>query len=366
MVQMDRKYTETIIRKYDLNVEAEQKAKTAAVTKIWWIPYHKRPDHPTPYHRNSPLPTPIPGPDDIHPQASAFMPTLSGEVTNERKRKRQPCECEVCRRPKSHRSVKTQTYESTLSPGWHAGEDTIRAPTGRGPKRNLRKTGRAIPDTETPTHTYRDPIPPHAVQPSAQPPDQTVAQPINTGSYTLNVGPSQIFYDFYTTQHTTRGKIIHTYGFPDFRAATREGMIHMIISTERTVRTIMASPRFQNIQSAFAINRAMHLQGAAVTVHCNRLLLMTIDQDRTIKYSYFYALGSKVSINDQILTVSEFWRFLEAKHPPPKTMIRVDANRQGHLLPQSTQMCWTLACYSHKTTSSSLKTSIWTISADLK
>ena len=53
---------------------------------------------------------------------------------------------------------------------------------------------------------------------------------------------------------------------------------------------------------------------------------MTIDQDRTIKYSYFYALSSKVSINDQILTVSEFWRFLETKHPPPKTLIRADTN----------------------------------------
>ena len=101
----------------------------------------------------------------------------------------------------------------------------------------------------------------------------------------------------------------------------------MIISTERTIRTIMASPRFQNIQSAFAVNRAMHLQGAAVTVHCNRLLLMTIDQDRTIKYLYFYALGSKVSINDQIFTVAEFWRFLAAKHPPPRTHIRADSDR---------------------------------------
>jgi len=54
---------------------------------------------------------------------------------------------------------------------------------------------------------------------------------INTGPYTLNVGPSQILYDFYTTRHITRGEIIHTHGFPDFRAATREGMIHMIIST---------------------------------------------------------------------------------------------------------------------------------------
>lgn len=98
-------------------------------------------------------------------------------------------------------------------------------------------------------------------------------------------------------------------------------MVEMIISTERTVRTIMASSRFQNIQSAFSLNRVMHIQGSAVSVHCNRLLLMTMDQDRTIKYTYFYALGSRLSIGDQILTVSDFWRFLTVQHPPPRTSI---------------------------------------------
>ena len=48
---------------------------------------------------------------------------------------------------------------------------------------------------------------------------------------------------------------------------------------------------------------------------------MAMDQDRTIQYTYFYALGPKISIGDQILTVRDFWRYLVARHPPPKTSI---------------------------------------------
>ena len=29
----------------------------------------------------------------------------------------------------------------------------------------------------------------------------------------------------------------------------------------------------------------------------------------------------KVSIGDQILTLRDFWRYIAAKHPPPKTSI---------------------------------------------
>ena len=78
---------------------------------------------------------------------------------------------------------------------------------------------------------------------------------------------------------------MQTYGFPEFRAATREGMVEMIIITERTVRAIMYSPRFQGTESAFCLNRAMHQLGSAVKIHCNRLLLMAMDQDRTIQYT---------------------------------------------------------------------------------
>ena len=121
-VAMESKYVTALVRKYDQDTEAKGRARLAATTKIWWIPYYKRPNHPTPYHWNSPLPTPIPGPEDIYPHASVFVPTPEGYTTNGKKRRREQCVCEECRRPKTHRSVKTQTYESSLSPAWHVEE----------------------------------------------------------------------------------------------------------------------------------------------------------------------------------------------------------------------------------------------------
>ena len=143
----------------------------AAEKKVWWVPYNRRPDHPTLHHKNSPLTTPIPGPEEVYPQAPAFSPTPAGNVTNCKKRPREPCTCAICRRPKTHRNVKKQTYESALSPAWHTeGEDqrAIQATTpttqdvsgattpiqvtGRGQKKQaVRKKN--LPQTYSPPYT---------------------------------------------------------------------------------------------------------------------------------------------------------------------------------------------------------------------
>jgi hypothetical protein len=123
------------------------------------------------------------------------------------------------------------------------------------------------------------------------------------------------------TEHAARGWVIQTPGFPDFRAATREGMIDMITSTERTIRSIMQAPSYSGIVSDFHLNRAMHRFGYTIAVQSNHLLLMSMGQDREVHYTYFYALGNRVSIQDQILTVRDFWRHTAVKFPAPKTSI---------------------------------------------
>ena len=300
---------------------AREKARTAALTKVWWVPYHKRADHPTPYHKNSLLPTPIPGPHDMYAQAPSFTPTTQGSVPNTKKRPRERCSCVVCTKPRTHRTVKTQTYDSTLSPGWHdhLHEETLTEEqplnscnakqnptppllTGRGPKQMLIR--RRHP-TEPPSTTT---LP---VQPTQQP---------NVATYSLNVGPSQLHYDLTATEHATRGWVLQTLGFPDFRAATREGMVEMITSTERTIRVLMQAPSYSEAASDFHLNRAMHQYGYAITVQSNHLLLMSMGQDREIRYTYFYALGSRVSIQSQTFTVRNFWRYIAAKFPAPRTM----------------------------------------------
>jgi len=45
--------TAHLISRFDKEKEQKIKAHRAAINKIWWIPYHRRPDHPTPYHKNS-------------------------------------------------------------------------------------------------------------------------------------------------------------------------------------------------------------------------------------------------------------------------------------------------------------------------
>ena len=47
-----------------------------------------------------------------------FTPTTHGNVINPKKRPRGRCSCVVCEKPRTHRTVKTQTLDSTLSPGW--------------------------------------------------------------------------------------------------------------------------------------------------------------------------------------------------------------------------------------------------------
>ena len=271
------KYTASLIKRYDQEILDREKAKTAARKKVCWVPYHKRADHPTPHHKNSPLPTPIPGPEDIYGQVPTFTPTAHGNVLNSKKRPRERCSCAVCMKPRTHRTVKTQTFDSTLSPGWHdqlheellteeqrhnfcdaKSNPTLPQPTGRGPKRT---PIRGRHDTELPPNTV--------------PPVQHTQQPDVT-TYSLNVGPSRLHYDLTATEHATRGWVLQTSGFPDFRAATREGMIEMITSSERTIRTLMQAPSYSETVSDFHLNRAMHRFGYAVTVQSNHLLLMSM------------------------------------------------------------------------------------------
>lgn len=85
--------TECLISRLDMERENRIKAHKAAINKIWWVPYHRRPDHPTPYHRNSPLPTSDPDPNTAclftaHHQAHRNLPdTLvccDGSMTQEK------------------------------------------------------------------------------------------------------------------------------------------------------------------------------------------------------------------------------------------------------------------------------------------
>lgn len=132
---------------------------------------------------------------------------------------------------------------------------------------------------------------------------------------------TQIQFDMYLTPHTTRGQILQTKGFPDFKSATRKDMVDMVISTARTIRAITGSPRFHHNPSSFTLNRTMHQHGSAIQVHNGHLLLMSIGQDRTITYTYFYALGARISINGRALYTRDFWRLLDADYKPPRTTI---------------------------------------------
>ena len=78
----------------------------------------------------------------------------------------------------------------------------------------------------------------------------------------------------------------------------------------------MKAPRFQEVASAFNLNRAMHQLGSAIKVQSDHLLLMFMSQDRQITYTYFYELGAQVSIADQFMSVKDFWRYLASKYPP--------------------------------------------------
>ena len=114
----------------------------------------------------------------------------------------------------------------------------------------------------------------------------------------------QYIYDMYLTPHALRGQVLQTKGFPDFKSATRKDMVDMVISTIRTIRAIMGSPRFQQEPTSF--NRTMHQHGAAIKVHNDHLLLMSMGQDRVVTYTYFYALGSRISINGRVFSTREF------------------------------------------------------------
>ena len=98
-------------------------------------------------------------------------------------------------------------------------------------------------------------------------------------------------------------------------------MVDMAISTTRTIRAIMGSPRFQQEPTSFTLNRAMHQHGAAIKVHNGHLLLMSMGQDRLVTYTYFYALGSRISIDERTFSTKDFWRLLEAYYKPPRTAI---------------------------------------------
>ena len=95
----------------------------------------------------------------------------------------------------------------------------------------------------------------------------------------------------------------------------------MITSTERTIRALMDAPSYNEADSDFHLNRAMHQYEHALTIQSNHLLLMSMGQDREIRYTYFYALGPRVSLQNQTFTVRDFWRYTKAKFPAPRTTI---------------------------------------------
>ena len=139
--------------------------------------------------------------------------------------------------------------------------------------------------------------------------------------YLVFAGHGQVQFDMYLSPHPTRGHVLQFKGFPDFKSVTRKDMIDMVIATERTNRSIMDSPRFQQQASSFNLNRSMHQYGSAIRIHNDHLLLVSMGQDRVITFTYFYALGVRVSINDQIFSVWDFWRYLASNYMPPKTAI---------------------------------------------
>ena len=87
----------------------------------------------------------------------------------------------------------------------------------------------------------------------------------------------------------------------------------LLYNIYRTIRVLMDSPSYNEVASDFHLNRAMHQHGYAVTVQSNHLLLMSMDQDRAIQYTYFYALGPRVCIHSQTFSVRDFWRYAQAK-----------------------------------------------------
>ena len=92
---------------------------------------------------------------------------------------------------------------------------------GQGTKKTGRTEKKSASDLQPPLHLHEGtPLPSMSLSVAPSPTLQ-----INTATYTLNVGPSQIQFDFHTSEHATRGLVLQTYGFPDFRAASREGMI---------------------------------------------------------------------------------------------------------------------------------------------
>ena len=82
------RYKAAFNRKHDEETLAREKARIAAVTKVWWVPYHKRADHPTLYLKNSPQPKPIPGPEEMDAQAPTFIPLSPGSVPNSKKERK--------------------------------------------------------------------------------------------------------------------------------------------------------------------------------------------------------------------------------------------------------------------------------------
>ena len=98
-------------------------------------------------------------------------------------------------------------------------------------------------------------------------------------------------------------------------------MVEMITSTERTIRLLMEGPSYSEAASDFHLNRAMHRYRYAISVQSNHLLLMSMDQDRAIQYTYFYALGPRVSIHNNTFSLRDFWRYAENRFPAPRTTI---------------------------------------------
>ena len=111
--------------------------------------------------------------------------------------------------------------------------------------------------------------------------------------------------------------MLQTSGFPDFRAATIEGMVEMITSTERTIRALMEAPGYNEAASDFHLNRAMYRYGYVIIVQSNHLLLMAIDRNRAIQYTYFYALGPRVSIHSTHLLPTRLLEVCRNQVPSP-------------------------------------------------
>jgi len=138
--------------------------------------------------------------------------------------------------PHSRAFQSTEDMDTATTSQNTSTEDSDRA-TGRGPKRQAR------PRAGSPDHTNNEATCNHPTPIQGPNLDTLHGQcphPLDA-PYLLFVEHTQIQFDMYLTPHSTRGQVLQTKGFPDFKSATRKDMVDMVISTTRTIRAITES-----------------------------------------------------------------------------------------------------------------------------